>query len=84
MKSRVYRSKVSPGYLALIAACLTVMYGLLWQTWDVGGAAANAFMASTAALVSLVLLGSFNTRYWIDLARTRATLGMAPIRRIRV
>lgn len=40
--------------------------GSLWQTWDVGGAAANAFGAGMAILVSLVLLGSFNTRYWIE------------------
>lgn len=66
MTSRVYRSKIGPGYLALVAMCLTVMYGSLWQTWDVGGAAANAFGAGIAALVSLVLLGSFNTRYWIE------------------
>ena len=66
MKSRVYRSKISPLFLGALVLILPVNYIYLWNAWESGNATEIAVGTTLVTLVSVVVLGSFNTRYWVE------------------
>ncbi len=66
MRSRVYRSKVSPLFLVLIALALPGTYAYLWQAWEDGSPGEMAVASTIVGLLSVLVLGPINTRYWIE------------------
>ena len=66
MRSRVYRSKVSPLFLVLVALALPAVYAYLWQAWEDGSPGEIAVASTIVGLLSVLVLGPVNTRYWIE------------------
>ena len=66
MKRRLYRSKISPILPVLIALFAPLAYYQLRHAWERGNAIEIAFTTLIALVLGLLLLGSFNTRYWIE------------------
>ncbi|MYE82082.1 MAG: PH domain-containing protein [Gammaproteobacteria bacterium] len=66
MRGRVYRSKVSPVLVGILILILPVNYIFLWEAWESGNATEIAVGTVLVTLLSIVVLGSLNTRYWID------------------
>lgn len=66
MKRRVYRSKISPAYLGIVALCFPGVYATLAYAWQTRDTLDIAVGTVVAALFLLFGPGMLNTRYWIE------------------
>jgi len=65
MTRRVYRSKISLFFVALVALLLPVQGAYLRHAWE-DGSPPEIAMGTAVALLWILVIGTLNTRYWIE------------------